>query len=149
MLNQKGFTLVELLAVMIIMGVMLVIAIPKFINMDNRAEVIAFDFGVEELNGREKQLWVQSKLGSVSYSTDQEKDDAVWIQMLNNLDIGFKYELSSISQSGATMTYGGQVVKLERVPATRVHPAIWGGTDSNGKKYGWHKNPNNPHYTAD
>lgn len=146
MLNQKGFTLIEIIAVMIILGVLVVVAVPRLISVDNRAEEIAFDLGVEELNGREKLLWHQLKLGSISFS-NEELNDKLWLKMLNNLDIGHKYILSSVSSSGGTLKYGSQVVVLERAPATSVYPASWGGTDSHGNKYGWHKNPSHPHYT--
>ena len=37
-LNNKGFTLIEIMAVLIILGVILGIAVPKFISFDKTAE---------------------------------------------------------------------------------------------------------------
>lgn len=36
--NQKGFTLIELIAVMIILGVMLIIIVPRYMDFDNHAD---------------------------------------------------------------------------------------------------------------
>jgi prepilin-type N-terminal cleavage/methylation domain-containing protein len=39
--TQKGFTLIELIAVMVILGILGAVAVPKFISMSSEAEVAA------------------------------------------------------------------------------------------------------------
>jgi prepilin-type N-terminal cleavage/methylation domain-containing protein len=51
--NQKGFTLVELLSVMIIMGVMGSVAVKKVDFITDTADVQALELAVKELNIRE------------------------------------------------------------------------------------------------
>jgi type IV pilus assembly protein PilA len=47
--NIKGFTLIELIVVIAILGILMAIFIPKFTNARERAEHIAFDVQVKEL----------------------------------------------------------------------------------------------------
>jgi MSHA pilin protein MshA len=79
-MNAKGFTLIEMIAVMVILGVLAIIAIPKFINIDHRAELQALSQGVKELNDQEKLLWSKYKLASVSY-TDEDIDVVIFGEM--------------------------------------------------------------------
>ena len=144
MRNNRGFTLIEIIAVLAILSVLVIIAIPKFIKVDDRAEEVALEMGVQELNGREKMIWTNEKIGFDR--SEEDFDIPVWTRMTLNLDIGYKYDLTGTDSSGGNLRFGSRSVSLERKPATLKHPGIWGGTDSKGRKYGWHKNPNNPHY---
>jgi MSHA pilin protein MshA len=39
--NQKGFTLIEIIAVLVILGILAAIAIPKYMDMQNEAKIKA------------------------------------------------------------------------------------------------------------
>lgn len=136
-MNQRGFTLIELLAVMIIIGVLIALVVPIFIKVDERAELQGLDMGVKALNDEEKLLWSKYKLSSHSY-TDEELDAAIFGEM--DISLNRKY-----TWNGDILTFGSASVTLERIPATNQAPAEWGGTDSKGKKYGWHKGKGNHH----
>jgi prepilin-type N-terminal cleavage/methylation domain-containing protein len=136
-MNNKGFTLLEILAVMIIISVIAIIAIPRFIKVDHRAELQGLEAGVNELNGQEKLLWSKYKLTSTSFN-DEELDAAIFGEM--DISLNYKYKWN-----GNTLSFGSTTVTLKRVPATHQTPAKWGGTDRKGKKYGWHKGKGNPH----
>lgn len=136
-MNAKGFTLIEIIAVMVILGVVAVIAVPKIINVDHTAELQGLSMGVDELNDQEKLLWSKYKLASASY-TDFGLDVVIFGEMDTSLNSRYKW-------NGNTLTFGTATVTLERIPATNEAPAVWGGTDSKGRKYGWHKGNGNPH----
>jgi prepilin-type N-terminal cleavage/methylation domain-containing protein len=57
--NQKGFTLVELLSVMIIMGVMGSVAVKKVDFITDTAGAQALELAVKELNIRESLTWTK------------------------------------------------------------------------------------------
>lgn len=116
-MNEKGFTLIEMIAVMVILGVVAVIAIPKFIHIDDKAEAQALLMGVNELNDQEKLLWSKFRLGYVSY-TDEELDAVVFADM--DVSLGQRYKWS-----GNSLSFGSASVTLERLPATNKDPAKW------------------------
>ncbi len=48
--NENGFTLVELLAVVVIVGVLIGIAVPRFVNLTERSRLAADQATVRTLN---------------------------------------------------------------------------------------------------
>ena len=49
MKNRKGFTLIELIVVIVILGLLLAILVPSVMNAKNRAQETAYDFTVKRL----------------------------------------------------------------------------------------------------
>jgi prepilin-type N-terminal cleavage/methylation domain-containing protein len=60
--NQKGFTLIEIIAVLVILGILAAIAIPKYLDMRKDAVVKAAAAATMELNARERLTLAQYKL---------------------------------------------------------------------------------------
>ena len=55
--NQAGFTLIELIAVIIIFSVLGAMVVPRYIDLDANARQRAIEAGIAELNGREGLVW--------------------------------------------------------------------------------------------
>lgn len=68
--NQSGFTLIEIIAVMVIMAVLSTVVIQKFALLTDRAAVQALKWGTSELSTREMLVWTKSKLSPSGWPGD-------------------------------------------------------------------------------
>lgn len=78
--NQKGFTLIEIIAVLVILGILAAVAIPKYIDMREDAVKKSIVTVITELNARERLTLAQHKLkdGSGSYTAPDTVLGADW-----------------------------------------------------------------------
>jgi prepilin-type N-terminal cleavage/methylation domain-containing protein len=122
-LNQKGFTLIELISVMIIMGVVASVSIQKFDIVSDTATERALHLGIKELNIRESLTWSNIKISNDGYTNDAD----LWSLVAPDLDLGGKYRWSPgphIS-AGGTLHFDSQAIALNRQESTVSAAGKW------------------------
>jgi len=118
--TQKGFTLIELMAVMVIMGVMVSVATKKFDILSDTASITAIKAGVRELNTQESLVWIQMKLSETGWISDLDIYNAVD----KNLGAGYSWNPDP-NISGGTLHYKSQSVVLARNESKRNSVGSW------------------------
>ncbi len=118
--NQKGFTLIELISVMIIMGVMSSVAVKKVDFITDTASAKALDITVKELNVRESLVWSNMKISNDGYTTDADVFDA----LDTNLGAKFKWNPGP-TIDGGTLHCESQSIVLNRTHSANSTAGKW------------------------
>ena len=72
--NEEGFTLIEIIAVLVIMGILAAVAVPKFFDLQTRAREKAVYTAVSELKVRINQHFASELLDG---KTNGNKDERI------------------------------------------------------------------------
>ena len=120
--DSRGFTLIEIIAVLVLLGMLAALAIPKFINLDKNAKNRAIDSGISELNGRESLVWADAKV-----SVAEWQDDATLFATMDT-SLGaanYTWVVGPTAAGGSLSFQSGNPVNLIRTPSTALSPANW------------------------
>ena len=118
--NRNGFTLIEILVVLIILGVLASIVQSKLVDLGDSSENRAIEVGIMELNVREKLTWTDFKFSSSGWTND----NAVFATMDMNLDAGYSWIVGP-ANSGGTLQFKSKSVVLARDPSTNETAGWW------------------------
>ncbi len=118
--SQKGFTLIELISVMVIMSVMVSVAIKKFDLLSDNASITALQSGIRELRTRESVTWFKIKLSDTGYTNDVD----VYNSVDKNIGQGYSWNPEP-DISGGSLHFKSQSIDLNRVPSSPNSPGSW------------------------
>ena len=110
--NQKAFTLLEIVVVLIILGILLAVAIPKFFHIPEDAAESSLKTAVVELNARENLAWGRWKADKVDYTVNDIK---------SNLQ---EFTVSDDNTQISSYSYKRKAV-VSRTPPTGDTPGRW------------------------
>lgn len=116
--NNQGFTLIEIMAVLIIMGIIIGTIGLKMFSFTDTANYRATEVSVSELNAREKLTWHKANLSTTGYTNDTD--------IFNMVDYtSGNIHWSNIGILGGTLTTDGGSVWLSRTPSNKGQPGSW------------------------
>ena len=75
--NEEGFTLIEVIAVLVILGLLAAFAIPKFFDLQSRARQKPIDAAISDIKGRVNQRFAAQLLDGINVDSVDYSEDAV------------------------------------------------------------------------
>ena len=104
-MKKRGFTLVELLAVIAILAILVIIALPNVMKLFNRAKEQAFETELKEIYKTAQQQWIADSMFNTQERVYAKKRDS---NCEHTLDMTGRSELEyyiKIDKSGNVVTY--------------------------------------------
>jgi len=118
--NPKGFTLIELISIMIILGVIGSVAVRKYDNLTHTASERVLATAVMELNVRENLIWANMKISSDGYTNDAD------VYALLDKDLGPRVNWNPGPDiGGGTLHCESASIALTRTPSSITAAADW------------------------
>lgn len=134
--NQKGFTLIEIIAVLVILGILAAVAIPKYLDMRSEAVAKAASAAVMELNARERLKLAEWKLNDQNGLYPGPTDAAVVVSATKTIlpvdtILGPDWNNNLAITSGTGFTHQGKTITFTRTSQPNENePASWAVTVS-------------------
>ena len=121
LLNDSGFTLIEIIAVLVILGVIAALAVPRYVDLENNARQKAVDTVTSEINARESLTWANHKISGSGFVSDAK----IFGDVNYIFDPNYTWNSGDPTTSGGTLNFKGEAFSFSRTAATYLKPAVW------------------------
>jgi len=119
--NDDGFTLVEIIAVLVILGILAVLAVPRYIDLEQKSKQKAFNTVLTEINAREFLTWSDHKISTSGYVSDTK----IFGAMNYDIDPNYAWNPGDPTETGGTIAFKGESYTLSRTASSNDASAIW------------------------
>jgi prepilin-type N-terminal cleavage/methylation domain-containing protein len=119
-LDQRGFTLIELMCVLVIISVFFAVAFTKVIQADEGGKQIGINHGVAEMNVRETVTWAVAKV-----NTNVIDDTLIWGQLDKNLGNDYSWAEGPYQSGNSTLKFKDAEASITRFVSSNIQPGNW------------------------
>jgi prepilin-type N-terminal cleavage/methylation domain-containing protein len=117
-----GFTLVEILAVLLLLGVLGAVVARRYLDMTDLAREKAVAAAVAELNGREKTAWAREMLRSAEVPDDV----AIFADVADaGLGSDFSWAGAPAREGSSQLDFRGETYGLRRTASSAIAAGVW------------------------
>jgi prepilin-type N-terminal cleavage/methylation domain-containing protein len=123
--NQKGFTLIEIIAVLVILGILAAVAVPKYLSMADEARIKAAQGAIAEVKGRLSSAQGKYMMANGGLAPTNA---ALFDYATGTNGYGSQTNLSNVGADFVVTTTTGSpiTISVSSVGGTAVSPAVNG-----------------------